>query len=92
MLEYCGSRGIKVFAYGPVAGGLLSDKYVAEPKTGLFGKKTYPGNVDLNTSSLKMYWNVAKQFGGQDLWRELLLVLRQVAERHDVSVANVALR
>lgn len=32
------------------------------------------GNVDLNTSSLKMYWNVAKQFGGQELWRELLQV------------------
>jgi hypothetical protein len=32
------------------------------------------GNVDLNTSSLKMYWNVAKQFGGQELWRELLRV------------------
>lgn len=32
------------------------------------------GNVDLNTSSLKMYWNVAKQFGVQELWRELLQV------------------
>jgi hypothetical protein len=30
--------------------------------------------VDLNTSSLKMYWGVAKQFGGQELWRELLQV------------------
>eukprot|EP00882_Tetradesmus_deserticola_P026545 GHRQ01029296.1.p1 GENE.GHRQ01029296.1~~GHRQ01029296.1.p1 ORF type:complete len:130 (+),score=60.05 GHRQ01029296.1:25-390(+) len=48
--------------------------------------------VDLNTSSLKMYWGVAKQFGGQELWRELLQVLHQVAQRHSVSVANVALR
>jgi hypothetical protein len=37
------------------------------------------GNVDLNTSSLKMYWGVAKQFGGQELWRELLQV--RLAER-----------
>jgi hypothetical protein len=57
-----------------VGGGLLSDKYVEpEPKKGLFGQTRY-GNVDLNTSSLKMYWNVAKQFGGQELWRELLQV------------------
>lgn len=39
-----------------------------------------------------MYWNVCSQFGGQPLWRELLAVLRTVADRHDVSVANVALR
>jgi hypothetical protein len=31
-------------------------------------------NVDLNTSSLKMYWNVARRCGGQELWRRLLLV------------------
>jgi hypothetical protein len=34
--------------------------------------------VDLNTSSLKMYWGVAKQFGGQELWRELLGVMKKV--------------
>lgn len=92
MLEYCMSKNIKLFTYGSVGGGLLSDKYVeAEPKKGLFGQARY-GNVDLNTSSLKMYWNVAKQFGGQELWRELLQVLHQVAQKHNVSVANVALR
>ncbi|EFJ51068.1 hypothetical protein VOLCADRAFT_88336 [Volvox carteri f. nagariensis] len=94
MLQYCQARGIKLFTYGSVGGGLLSDKYVEEPRTGglfgLGGNKYTP--LDLNTSSLKMYWNVAKQFGGQDLWRELLLVLRRVADKHGVSVANVALR
>ncbi|GLC37739.1 hypothetical protein PLESTB_001471900 [Pleodorina starrii] len=95
MLQYCSSRGIKLFTYGSVGGGLLSDKYVEAPRAGgLFGlgggNKYSP--VDLNTSSLKMYWNVAKQFGGQDLWRELLLVLRGVADKHGVSLANVALR
>ncbi|KAG2453638.1 hypothetical protein HYH02_001851 [Chlamydomonas schloesseri] len=94
MVQYCGERGIKLFTYGSVGGGLLSDKYVSEPKQpGLFGfgGAKYPP-VDLNTSSLKMYWNVAKQFGGQELWRELLAVLKGVADKHGVSVANVALR
>ncbi|GLI58795.1 hypothetical protein VaNZ11_000555, partial [Volvox africanus] len=93
MLQYSQSKGIKLFTYGSVGGGLLSDKYAEEPRTGLFslgGNRYTP--VDLNTSSLKMYWNVAKQFGGQDLWRELLLVLKRIADRHGVSVANVALR
>ncbi|KXZ52907.1 hypothetical protein GPECTOR_8g286 [Gonium pectorale] len=95
MLQYCGPRGIKLFTYGSVGGGLLSDKYAGPPKAtgGLFGMgapKHAP--VDLNTSSLKMYWNVVRKFGGQELWRELLGVLSQVAARHGVSVANVALR
>ncbi|GIL70489.1 hypothetical protein Vretifemale_1230 [Volvox reticuliferus] len=93
MLQYSQSKGIKLFTYGSVGGGLLSDKYAEEPRTGLFalgGNRYTP--VDLNTSSLKMYWNVAKQFGGQDLWRQLLLVLKRIADRHGVSVANVALR
>lgn len=37
MLQYCQANGIKLFTYGSVAGGLLSDKYVEEPKKGLFG-------------------------------------------------------
>lgn len=38
MLQYCQERGIKLFTYGSVAGGLLSDKYIEEPKKGLFGE------------------------------------------------------
>eukprot|EP00775_Hariotina_reticulata_P010900 gene10900-11054_t len=91
MLDYCKQHGIKLFTYGSVAGGLLSDKYVEQPKKGLFGATKY-SPVDLNTSSLKMYWGVAKRFGGQELWRELLLVLHEVASKHGASVANVALK
>mmetsp|Transcript_9801 Transcript_9801/g.24450 ORF Transcript_9801/g.24450 Transcript_9801/m.24450 type:complete len:372 (-) Transcript_9801:270-1385(-) len=93
MLQLAESRGVKLFTYGSVGGGLLSDRYVAEAKAGLFGGPRYPP-VDLNTSSLKMYMNVAKQMGGgsTDLWRELLAVLKAVADKHSVSVANVALR
>lgn len=35
---------------------------------------------------------MTKQFGGQELWRELLAALKAVADKHGVSVANVALR
>ena len=39
-------------------------RFVEEPRKGLFGQAKF-STVDLNTSSLKMYWNVARQFGGQ---------------------------
>lgn len=40
----------------------------------------------------RAFRNVAKQFGGQDLWRELLAVMKRVADKHGVSMANVALK
>jgi hypothetical protein len=44
--------------------------------------------VDLNTSSLKMYWGVAKQAGGQELWRELLQVRRDASSSSSCSSAG----
>jgi aryl-alcohol dehydrogenase-like predicted oxidoreductase len=38
MMQFCQQHGIKLMTYGSVAGGLLSDKYVEEPKKGLFGE------------------------------------------------------
>lgn len=61
-----------------------------------------PGPTSLHADSLLVprctssracrYWNVARQFGGQELWRELLGAMKGVADKHGVSVANVALR
>ncbi len=41
MVQFCGEKGIKLLVYGSVGGGLLSDKYVEEPKKGLFGGEKY---------------------------------------------------
>eukprot|EP01025_Chloroclados_australasicus_P004124 TRINITY_DN10993_c0_g2_i1.p1 TRINITY_DN10993_c0_g2~~TRINITY_DN10993_c0_g2_i1.p1 ORF type:complete len:404 (+),score=26.09 TRINITY_DN10993_c0_g2_i1:86-1213(+) len=90
MLQLCEDNNIRLFTYGSLAGGLLSDKYVEQPRNGLFGKVKY-SNVNLNTSSLKMYYNVINKFGGQELWRTLLLVLKNVSDEHNCSVANIAL-
>lgn len=42
MLQYCQSHNIKLFTYGSMAGGLLSDRFVEEPKQGLFGECAPP--------------------------------------------------
>lgn len=79
MLAYCKERDIKLLTYGSMAGGLLSDRYLK-------------ARVDLNTSSLKMYWRIVKEAGGDTFWKKLLGVLSNVASRKSVSIANVALR
>ena len=53
----------------------LCKRYVEPaPKPGFFGAKRWK-NVDLSTSSLKMYWAVCRQAGGMDWWKELLQVI-----------------
>eukprot|EP00891_Asterochloris_glomerata_P008083 jgi/Astpho2/8083/e_gw1.00120.130.1_t len=91
MLRLCEQHDIHLLTYGSLGGGLLSDTFFeTKPRQGILGKTKYKP-VDLNTSSLKMYWNVVNHFGGQALWRELLAVLHGIADKHTAPIANVAL-
>lgn len=91
MTAYCAARDIKLFTYGTLGGGLLSDKHAESSGNNMFGKPRYMP-VDLNTSSLKMYWRQVELAGGQDVWRALVVALRGVAQRRGTTVAAVALR
>ena len=84
MVDLCAKHGIKLLTYGTLAGGLLSDRYVATA-----GGRAPP--VSLSTSSLKMYYQNIR-VGGEQGWRDLLATLRTIADKHSVSIAVVALR
>ena len=85
MLSLCARRGVRILAYGAVAGGLLSSAWVGRPK---------PGRGQLATSSLRMYMASLEQWSGGDwnLFQELLAIMGAVAARHNASIANVAVR
>lgn len=83
MVPFCQEHGIGLLTYGTVCGGLLSEKYLNQPE---------PGYRVLNTASLRKYKQMIDAWGGWGLFQELLRVLKQVAEKHDVSIANVAVR
>lgn len=83
MAPFCEQHGIKLFAYGSLCGGLLSEKYL--------GRKE-PGRWDLETASLKKYKNMIDGWGGWTLLQSLLKTLQAVAQKHNVSMANVAVR
>lgn len=91
MLKYCTDRNIKLFTYGTLAGGLLSNRYLEEGRKNLFGKVSYT-TPDLNTSSLNMYWRILQEAGGEQYWRRLLSTLGEIASSRGVSIAAVALR
>ena len=83
MIPYCQEHGIQLLAYGTLCGGLLSEKYLGQPE---------PGRAALNTASLGKYKQMVDAWGGWGLFQELLAELRWVADKHGISIANVAVR
>src|SRR5215469_17036352 len=83
MAAFCSEHGITLLPYGAVLGGLMSENYLARPE---------PRRSELNTASLQKYRNMIEAWGGWSLFQELLGVVKQIADRHRVSVANVAVR
>ena len=83
MAAYCQEHDIRILAYGTLCGGLLSDKYLDQPE---------PTHQALNTASLRKYKQMIDLWGGWGLFQELLVVLKGIGDKHEVSVANVAVR
>lgn len=83
MMRFCQEHDIKLFTYGTVCGGLLSEKYLGQPEPGVF---------QLSTASLRKYKNMIDVWGGWNLFQELLSTIKQIADKHQVSIANVAVR
>jgi aryl-alcohol dehydrogenase-like predicted oxidoreductase len=79
LTAYCAENDIGILCYGTVAGGFLSDKYLgaAEP------------NKAETRSSVK-YQLIIEEFGGWDLFQELLRALRTVADTHSTDIATIA--
>lgn len=79
MLQYCEQNAIGVLCYGTVAGGYLSEKYLdsLEPS-------------EAETRSNLKYRLVIDEFGGWDLFQQLLTRLHQIAERQGSDIATIA--
>jgi aryl-alcohol dehydrogenase-like predicted oxidoreductase len=83
MAPFCRERGMTFLAYGTLLGGLLSEKYLGRPE---------PSRAELNTASLQKYKRMIDAWGGWALFQELLAVLKQIADKRQVSIANVGVR
>lgn len=83
MAEFCRSHGIVLLTYGTLLGGLLSEAYLGRPQ---------PGRADLATASLQKYANMIAAWGGWALFQRLLAALKQIADKHGASIANIGTR
>ena len=83
MTELCLENGIKLLAFGTIAGGFLTDKWLKKPE---------PKAGNLKTWSQMKYKRFIDSAGGWGVFQELLTVLDELSKKYGVSMANVACR
>lgn len=81
MASLCAERGVRLLAYGAVAGGLLSERWLGQPE---------PQARRLETASQHKYKQMIDIWGGWALFQDLLIALYGIAQKHAVSLSAVA--
>ena len=81
MSDFCGKSGISLLAYGTLAGGLLTEKWLGRARPG-----------DVGDWSTMKYLRFVEAIGGWDVLQAILAAAARVAEKHRVSIGNVATR
>jgi aryl-alcohol dehydrogenase-like predicted oxidoreductase len=76
-------RGVRLLAYGTAAGGLLSDRCLGVPD---------PARGPLENRSLVKYRLIVEEWGGWELFQELLEVLKRIADKHGAGITEAAVR
>jgi aryl-alcohol dehydrogenase-like predicted oxidoreductase len=83
LAELCLEHGVKVLAFGTVAGGFLTEQWLGKPE---------PDWDELSTWSQMKYKRFIDATGGWQAFQDLLHRLDQIAQSLGVSIANVACR
>jgi aryl-alcohol dehydrogenase-like predicted oxidoreductase/enamine deaminase RidA (YjgF/YER057c/UK114 family) len=81
MSAFCAESGVRLLAYGTLAGGLLTEKWLG---------KAPPRDV-ADWSTMK-YLRFVEAIGGWDVLQAILAAAAKVARKHGVSIGNVATR
>jgi aryl-alcohol dehydrogenase-like predicted oxidoreductase len=83
MIPFCLENNISLLCYGSICGGLMSERYLG---------RMQPSTSELNTLSLQKYKKMIDAWGGWSLFQELLSTLKRIAQKHKVTITNVAAR
>jgi len=83
MADLCEARGVKILAFGTLAGGFLTERWLGQAE---------PAMDSLHTWSQMKYKRYIDTAGGWDALQAVLGTVKTVADRHGVSMANVASR
>ena len=81
MTQLCLKHGVKLLAFGTVAGGFLSEKWLGKPEPVL--------SESLTWSQMK-YKRFIDAAGGWERFQNLLRTLQPIAQKHGVGIATLA--
>ena len=82
MVELCQKRDVHLLAYGTLAGGFLTDRWLGQPAP----------DAPLENRSLVKYRLIIEEAGGWTRFQDLLAALSTLGEKTDASIANLAVR
>lgn len=83
MTDLCLQYDVSLLAFGTLAGGFLTERWLDEPE---------PGQRDLSTWSQMKYKRYIDAAGGWAVFQALLQAVHAAAVKHRVSMANIASR
>lgn len=83
MAAVCREYNVKLLAFGTLAGGFLTDKWL---------NKTEPTYDQLTTWSQMKYKRFIDAAGGWAPYQNLLQIVKKIADKHDASIANIVSR
>jgi aryl-alcohol dehydrogenase-like predicted oxidoreductase/enamine deaminase RidA (YjgF/YER057c/UK114 family) len=83
MVAVCEAYDTKILAFGTLAGGFLTDRWLG---------KAEPVLDDLSTWSEMKYKRFIDAAGGWEPYQNLLQTVKKVADKHEVSLANISSR
>lgn len=83
MTQVCREHGVKILAFGTLAGGLLSERWIDQPDR--------PADQMATWSQMK-YRRFIEQAGGWEKFQTLLHTLQGISLETGVSIANLATR
>jgi aryl-alcohol dehydrogenase-like predicted oxidoreductase/enamine deaminase RidA (YjgF/YER057c/UK114 family) len=83
MSAFCLEHGVRLLAYGTLAGGFLTERWLGRPE---------PAAEEINDWSKMKYKRFVDAAGGWQALQAILATLDKVARREGVSIANVATR
>jgi len=83
MSAFCLENGVRLLAYGALAGGLTSERWLGRPE---------PASDEIADWSKMKYKRFIDAAGGWGAFQTILRTLDAIAKKHGVSIANVATR
>jgi aryl-alcohol dehydrogenase-like predicted oxidoreductase/enamine deaminase RidA (YjgF/YER057c/UK114 family) len=83
MSAFCLENGVRLLAYGTLAGGLMSERWLGRPE---------PAGAEIADWSKMKYKRFVDAAGGWGALQAILRALDAIAKKHGVSIANVATR